>query len=113
MTQRPQSRYWIIHDGQIICDVSDPVLTLFRCTRLEILGRDIFEIIPSPEMAALARLRMNHIREKGELHNQDLPVQRPDGSTFWVTVITHKAGEGVYISELTYKGEHNPHYHDT
>lgn len=115
MTQPLTNKYWIIHDGQTICEVSDPVLALFRCTPADLIGKDIFEIIPSPEMAQLARLRINHILSKGaDLHEQDLPIKRPDGSTFWVTVITRQIGESdLFVSALTYKGEHNPDWHNT
>ena len=114
MTKRAIGKYWIIHDGRVICDVSDPILDLWRCTRAELIGVNIFDIIPSPELRELARLRVNHILTKGaDLHDQDLPVSRPDGTTFWINVITIEIYDGVYLSELTYMGEHNPNWHNT
>ncbi len=105
--------YWIIHDSYTVLEVSDKVCDLFRCTKADLIGQDIFDIIPVTEMRALARWRMQHIREKGNLHSQDLPFKRPDGSVFWATVQTYKAGAGVFVSTLTKIRNENPDYHGT
>lgn len=107
------SEYWIIHDTLTICEVSEQGLILFRCAPDYLSGKSLVDIIASPDMAALVRLRMAHIREKGDLREQDLPLLRPDGSVFWGTVITRKLRPGLWISFLTYKGESDPDWHET
>jgi PAS domain S-box-containing protein len=103
----------MMHDGQTICAISDKVAALFRCGPEELIGRNIFDIIPNPEMRALARLRMKHIVTKGELHDQEMPIQRPEGSVFWARVKTKRVGQDTFVSILEYLGDTNPNYHGT
>ncbi len=109
----PPNLYWILHDGKTICAISPKALELFHCDLVDIIGRDIFEIIPNADMRGLAKLRMSHIIERGNLGVQELPLQRPDGSTFWAKVQTKKIGLDTLVSFLEYIGEHNPNYRGT
>lgn len=111
MTTR--TKYWIEHDTIIVLDCSDQALLLFRCVRDWLIGRDMLDLISIPEMRELAKLRLAHIREVGELHAQDLPLRRPDGSMFWVISTTTRLETGRFLSELVYRGDYNPHYHGT
>jgi PAS domain S-box-containing protein len=103
----------MIHDGQLVCDVSPKAAALFKAEPGEMIGRDIFEIIPLDDMRELARLRMNHILTRGELSEQELPLLARDGSVFWAIVKTRRCGDGTFISTLEYLGTHSPHYRGT
>lgn len=109
-----RSKYWIVHDTRTVIECSEPVLILFRCSRAWLIGRDMLDLIAIPEMRELAKLRLAHIREVGDLHAQDLPLRRPDGVMFWVLVETKRmADTGLFLSEMAYRGEYNPHYKGT
>lgn len=107
------SEYWIIHNGQTICDVSPKAAALFKAEPLELLGRNIFDIIPLSDMRELARLRMRHIVTKGDMHDQELPLQRLDGSVFWCRVQTRRIDNQTFVSTLDYIGPHSPNYQGT
>ncbi len=108
-----RDEYWIVHDGQTIGSASEKILILFRCQAEDLIGRNIFEIVPVPEMRALARLRMDHIVKRGELPDQELPFKRFDGSTFWAKVKTYRLGLDTLLSTIEYLGEFNTRYHGT
>lgn len=105
--------YWIVHDGRTICEISPKAAALFKAEAHDLIGLDIFDIIPLSDMRELARLRISHIVTTGELSNQELPLQATDGSVFWVNVKTRRCGDGTYISTLEYLGTHTPHYNGT
>lgn len=108
-----RSDFWIIHDGAHICEISAKAAALFKAEAHDLIGLDIFEIIPLSDMRELARLRISHITTKGELSEQELPLQATDGSVFWVNVKTRRCGDGTYISTLEYLGTHTPNYNGT
>lgn len=96
----------IIHDTFVIAAVSDDVLCLFECEREWLIGKDIFALIPSDDFKALARLRMTLIRERERMKPQELPMERPDGTIFWITVQTTRIGKGYWWSTIQYIGDH-------
>lgn len=108
-----RDEFWIIHDGKTICGISSKAAALFKAEPDDLIGLDIFEIIPLGDMRELARLRMQHIMERGDLHDQELPLSARDGSIFWVRVQTQRANADTFISYLEYIGPHNPHYNGT
>lgn len=109
----PPKDFWIVHNGRVILSVSLKVLALFRCEAIDLVGKDIFELIPNPEMRGLARLRMEHIVNRGNLREQELPLRRPDGSEFWAKVQTERISPDMLISYLEYIGDHNPNFRGT
>ncbi len=107
----PREDVWIIHDTRVICDVSARALELFRCERADLIDVSIFDIIPDPEYRGLARARMKHIRERGDLSEQALSFIRPDGTTFDAMVQTRKTAEGTWVSYISYQGEYTDGKH--
>ncbi len=108
-----KSDYWIIHDGAVICEISAKAAALFKAQPCDLFGKDIFEIIPLSDMRELARLRMEYITTRGDLHDQELPLLAADDSIFWVKVQTRRLNNGTYISHLEYLGQNNPRYQGT
>ncbi len=106
-------QYWVVHDGRVICGVSAKVLLMFRCAEADLVGRDIFEIIPLADMRELARLRMSQIVLKGDMPPQELPFMRCDGEMFWAEVKTERVSAITFISTLRYIGATNPRYNGT
>jgi PAS domain-containing protein len=97
----------------VICEVSAKAAALFKAAPSDLIGLDLFAIIPIIDMRELARLRIFHIVNRGELHDQELPLSARDGSIFWVRVQTHRIDDNTFISYLDYIGTHNPHYNGT
>ena len=108
-----RDEFWIIHDGRVICEISAKAAALFKAEAADLLGLDIFEIIPLSDMRELARLRIAHLLTRGDLHEQELPLSAQDGSIFWVRVSTRRIDDGTFVSYLEYLGPHNPNYHGT
>ncbi len=86
---------------------------MFKAEPRDLIDLDIFKIIPISDMRELARLRMGHIISKGDLNDQELPLQRLDGSIFWARVKTRRIDDQTFISTLDYIGPHSPNYRGT
>lgn len=95
----------IQHNTYHIKSVDEATCQMFGCSKDWLIGRSLLDLIPNPELRALAKWRLDHIRSKGDLHEQPLPLARPDGSAFWGKITTKRAGENVWESVIIYDGE--------
>ena len=92
----------ILHNTFTIISASPAACAMFRCEESDLLDLDLIEIVSDESMQGLAALRLKVMRIGTQLHEQELPLWRPDGSKFWAKVITHRLEEKCYESELTY-----------
>lgn len=95
----------IRHNTYTIKWIDAKACVLFRCDHDWLIGRNLLDLIADPDLRRLAKVRLEHIRTKGELKTQPLPLMRPDGSVFWARIQTHKIGEGMFESSVVYDGE--------
>lgn len=106
-------RAQIIHDTISIIDANQEALALFECESSELIGKPLIEGIHDKDMRTLVELRLFRIRNKGEMPPAKIPLQFPfmraDRSIFWAEVQTTQITEGecagLWLSELTYRGE--------
>lgn len=79
----------IWHDSQTVIDADDRACQLFRCQREWLIGQAVVNLIDDPNhdgLAALVKLRMALLVERGELPEWEAPFVRGDGSTFFARV---------------------------
>ncbi len=94
----------ILHNTFTIIAASNAACAMFRCEESDLLDLDLVAIVADDEMRGLARLRLNAMRTHN-LHSQDLPLWRPDGSRFLATVQSHRLDAHTFLSTLTYRNE--------
>lgn len=92
----------LLHDTLIILEVNEKFLALFRCTREQVIDRNLIDLIADPDLRGLGRARMRILRETGHVPEfVDYEFLRFDGTTFrgrGRTVATDEAG--IYKSTI-------------
>lgn len=96
----------IQHDTFVISAANAAACALFRCEEDWLIGQALPDLVPDDDMRGLAKLRLDYIRTKGELHDQLLPLMRADESIFWAKVFTRVIEAGkLYESLIIYQYE--------
>lgn len=94
------------HNTHTIIEADDNACIMLRCDRLALHDRSMLDLIYSDEFKGLAKWRLRHIRERGELKSQRLPLLRFDGSVFWAEVQTRRIDAHTFESTVTYLDEY-------
>ena len=96
-----------IHDTRRILSVNDAGAALFRCEAVDLIDRDMMELLSDVNYRGLARLRMVMLREQWAAPPARFSYEylRHDGSTFWARVESEPLGEGLFETVLIYERE--------
>lgn len=94
------------HNTHTIIEADSNAYIMFRCEPVMLHDRSMLDLIADEDFKGLARWRLKHIREKGELSSQKLPLLRFDGSVFWGEVKTRRIDEHTFESTVTYLDEY-------
>lgn len=98
---------FVCHDTRVIVDADAAACELFRCDRDWLIDRQITDLIDGDEDAGLkplAKLRMQLLRERGELPVWEAPFVRADLTKFWAEIHSYFDGR-TYCTKLTYRHE--------
>lgn len=79
----------IWHDTKIVIDADDRACVLFRCQRDWLIGQAVTALIDDTDqvgLAALVRLRMALLAERGELPEWEAPFLRQDQTVFFARI---------------------------
>lgn len=96
----------ITHDTRRIISVDDATCALFGCEPEDLIDQRLVDGVYSTEMQWLARLRLDTIRDKGEMPPQDLPFYRHNHSMFWGRCKTRYNTDNTYITTIQYLYEY-------
>ena len=96
----------ILHDTKRIIGANAELLALFRCELVDMLDGDLLQGIIRDDMRQLVKLRMETIRERGELPARIFAFLRHDGTAFQAEVKTTRLYGETWQTEFKYLSEY-------
>ena len=95
-----------VHDTRRIINCNDAACSLFRCDAVDLIDRDMLDLIPDEMGRSLASLRLRAMRDSGKLMRDiTYPFRRFDNSVFLARLKTVRLDDGQFETTLIYEDE--------
>lgn len=100
-----RGKAFIVHNGDVIQEVSPEFLAMFKCTEENVIGKKVEEIIDGVDLRKLAVLRGKHIMQSKDdkEFRQDYDFIRCNDTVFWGEAYSVREPDGRYKTWVVWK----------